>query len=273
MSPRTDPVSRQRPLPTNRSTTAPATAPTTPPSTPASSQRTSGVSQSPAQGASVTAPTTAPAAAPVVDNRDRVEPSRPQPTSSGADLTSLQRQVDELKAQLETERQARVAREKKEADEAKKPGFMRTVMEIFDLFGRLFVPFYNMASAAFRVLNIGYKLIAGQDVDWKKEGARLAADLAGAFVPGIGGVISAAVNGGMNYWFNESQVMGGANELFDGGVKKESGIRSMVDGTADLLKRAYNGAKGLVTGGDTSSAPKAGSVDTRPIKPAEVPVG
>jgi hypothetical protein len=204
---------------------------------------------------------------------DAVEPNAPPAPT--ANTTELQRQIVELQKDRETERLARVAREEQEAKDAKKPGFLRTVIEIFDLFNRFFNPLWNLASALFRICRIGYNLLTGKKVEWKNEGIKLAAELGGAalqiFMPGVGGIIggalAAGVQGYMNWKNNDSEIIGGANKLIDK-ADVEYGIKQLALKTADIAKDAYGGTKKLVTGKDDTPVADDG---VRPLKPAEAP--
>jgi hypothetical protein len=74
-----------------------------------------------------------------------------------------------------------------------------------------------------------------------------------------------------NYWFNESEILGGMNLMFDD-VEKDSAIRLTADRIKEVAVSAYEGAKRIVTGGD-SVRPADGQVPFQPLTPAEVPVG
>ncbi len=218
-------------------------------------------------------PTTQPTPTQPTDGVDGARPTGPP-----VGTTPLEQRVIELERELARTRETRVEQEKAQKDAAKKPGFMRTVLEVFEFFGRFFTPFFNLISAFFRVLKIGYKLITGQKIDWKKEGLRLLGDIAGIFFPPAGAVI----NAGLNLWFNESQLLGGINEPFDYYqdpktgkkiyVTKESGIRSTGKSIMGVGMNIFGGAKRLVTGGG-SVKPSEGQTDFRPVRPATVPIG
>jgi hypothetical protein len=74
-----------------------------------------------------------------------------------------------------------------------------------------------------------------------------------------------------NYWFNESEILGGMNLMFDD-VEKDSAVRETVDYVKEKAVGFYEGAKRIVTGGD-SVRPAEGQVPFQPLTPAEVPVG
>lgn len=173
-------------------------------------------------------------------------------------LTALESRLTETETQNAKLRDQIEAREKAEADEAKKPGFFRALLEIFEGVGRWFNPFFNIVSAVFRVAKIGYKVLTGKKVDWTNEGIRLVGDVAGIFFPPVG----AAVNAGMNLWKNESEVLGGMNEVFDK-EKKENPFRRGFTGATDIIKGTYDKAKTTITG--DAPEPSKRSIEYRPV--------
>ncbi|MBI5508351.1 MAG: hypothetical protein HY903_06330 [Deltaproteobacteria bacterium] len=205
-----------------------------------------------------------------------------QAPAADAGKTSLERRVEELEANYATleekynkAEEARQARETKAAEDAKKPGFFRTVMEIFDLFNRFFNPLYNLACAAFRLIRIAWDYVVhNKSPDWSKEGPKLLAEIGGAalqiMMPGtgalVGGALSAGVEGYMNWTHNESEIMGGANKLTDDSAK-EYGIKRTLLGAENLVTEIYGGAKRLVTGKDDRK-----DDGVSPLNPAETTI-
>jgi hypothetical protein len=216
--------------------------------------------------------TTAPAADPTKANQDlRVQAPPTAPDDVAAlrtRLTELETVLADMQRRMEANENTIEQREKKEAEEARKPGFWRGLMEIFEFFMRLMNPFYNMLSACVRVAKIAFKLVTGKKVDWKDELSRLALDLVGC-IPGMGWV-GAIGNTAMNVWKNESQILGGANELFDDGIKKDSYLRGMIDSGIDVVKDVGSGAGRLlgIGGKDEAEADPTANQNRQPAQPA-----
>ena len=143
---------------------------------------------------------------------------------------------------------------------------MRALMEIFEFVGRFMTPVFNLASLAVRALRVGHDLLTGKEVDWKKEGLRMATDLAGVFFPPAG----ALGNSALNVWFNESQILGGVNELWDD-AEKENPFRNAATNIWDGAKEAWDGAKTLFTGNTVAPGSDADN-GVRPLQPQEVTI-
>jgi hypothetical protein len=126
-------------------------------------------------------------------------------------LDALERQNVELQGELDKAKKAREADEAKAAERARNPGFGRMLLEICEALGRFMSPILNIVSACVRLLRVGYELLTGQKVDWLKEGLRMAGDIAGIFFPPAGAIANTA----FNLWFDESEMLGGINEIFD----------------------------------------------------------
>ncbi len=198
--------------------------------------------------------------------------------------TDLRRRVEELEAERTRRVEQDAARDAIDEDKARKPGFFRKVLEAAETFLRslpVIGQLINMLSAVFRV---GLILFTDKKLTDEQK-IRLVGDLAGIFYPMAGAVAHA----GANYWFDNSEVLGGVNKLWDNrtvqeydeskrrfverkqAVEVRSGARDATDGLTGTLKGLYEGAKRLITGG-VDLAPARG-IDTRPLKPAEIPVG
>ena len=214
---------------------------------------------------------------PATDGVDAVANKAP-----GADVTSLDSRAKELGNIKNDTIAAERAKEAQANDEAKTPGFFRALLEIFEFVGRFFSPMINMMSAATRLFRILPEMLKGE-VD-KAELIRLAGDVAGIFFPPAGAIVDA----GMDYWFNESEILGGMNRKFDDGEVENPfrhGIEKATEGLKDLdlgdklknvggkIKEVYSDAKAVVTGDEVGRVevtnPKVPN-SIRPLKPAEV---
>ena len=151
----------------------------------------------------------------------RVQPSAP---SQSEGITGPnQRKIADLEKRLENLETTGRVREETEANESRKSGFMRALKEVFEFMGRWTMPFFNLLSAVFRAVRIGVQLLKGEEIDWQKEGLRMAGDLIGTFAPPIG----AMANAGLNLYYNESELLGGVNRLTDE-TKKDNYFRRQI---------------------------------------------
>ena len=124
-----------------------------------------------------------------------------------------------------------LATEKANATEARTSGLLRGLSEVFEFMGRWMSPFMNLLSAATRLGNLAMSLVRGEEVDWSKEGLRLAGDLTGTLFPPMG----AMANSALNLYYNESEILGGANRYVDEG-RKDNYFRRQWDGIVDSVK-------------------------------------
>jgi len=221
---------------------------------------------------------------------DRVE-RRTGPQSS-SEVDELRKQVDALRSQVGTlkrsdveqatkqreEEKARAAAEAAAAREATEPGFLKSVaralMEIAEFASRFLTPFANLAALIVRVLRIIVALVQGQHIDWTKEGLRALGDLAGCFFPPAGAIANSA----FNLWWDESQLTGGVNEIFDGADIRNP-FRRAAEGSWNAVSGLFGGkhdvaapqgrADSEVVGGAT---PAAAKVEPKLIVPAEVAI-
>jgi hypothetical protein len=143
----------------------------------------------------------------------------------------------ELEARLAELENAAATKEAEEAEEAGKSDFMRGLGEIFEFIGRFFTPFWNMVSAVTRLVKVCYNLLKGEKIDWTEEGLRMAGDIAGVFFPPAGAI----ANAGLNIYYDDSEILGGINELYDD-ADKDNYFRRQGEGLVDGAKGLYDGA-------------------------------
>lgn len=171
---------------------------------------------------------------------------RPDSPATGVTLPPAQAGGGVVPAFNEQDDAVRRSAEADAEKEARKPSFFRAVLEIAEFVGRLFMPFFNLVSALVRVTRVGYDLLSGREVDWKNESQRLMGDVIGIFFPPAG----AFLNAGMNWWNDESELLGGANKFFDEGEQPFSVKHYAEQG----IGKAISSVKGWISGDKDSPA-------------------
>lgn len=194
---------------------------------------------------------------------DVVESRRSSVVSTGGDplaarVEALAQKVGVLEQRVAVEsdradhaEEARAADARKQAEELQKPGFLRGLIEIFEFIGRFVSPLFNAISFFVRLSRVAWNYIQGEDIDWKKEGLRLAGDFAGIFFPPAGAIANAGFNVFSEEIFGieggESEILGGVNYLVDGDVKVKNPARYYASAAVDATVEAFSDIKERVS--------------------------
>ena len=223
-----------------------------------------------------------------VDGKSTSADIKTQPASA-ANQTDLERRVTDLEDKLAQEQAARAADDKKRSDEAKRPGFFRTLMEIYDLFALIFSPLWNAACALYRLGVITYSAIAGKHKGetewWKKQfvllGTEAGAAALGIWLPGVGGYIGGAISASAHLYYNSkdntSEIAAGAyNAVMDpkdgpnGATRHvDYGIRRAAEAVGSVLPAIGSTGKEPATALNKAVSDDDG---VSPLTPAEVEV-
>ncbi len=183
-----------------------------------------------------------------------------------AGTTDLERRIAELEAREQQRVDADRVQQEKAAEEAKTSGwFKRGLLEVFEIFARIMFPPLNWIFLGIQALNVAYRWIKGETIDWKKEGLLALGNLVGGFVPFVG----AAATVGNNLLMEEDH-----SRLFGWRVDQESGLKTAGRKAYSLGKDIVDGVQHRITGRDPAGDDKAreSGIDHRPVRPAEVPV-
>lgn len=185
-------------------------------------------------------------------------------------LAALERVNREQTDSLRQMEEARAAEEAKAAADAKKPSFFRALLEIFEFIGRFLTPITNLVSACVRLVKVAVKLCQGQQIDWKKEGLRMLGDVVGIFCPPAGAIANTA----FNLWWNESQILGGVNEIFDKATVANP-FRTVAEKVVDVVGNGASSLGRAITGQGVKAGSSAddGLVPlAAPAEPAEIAI-